>query len=213
MSTFYIVHSISVISLLMLIVNSFLFVKTSKKKNKVYKILMLYLVVLSFIELFCNSMVILNFGNNFFISHFYFNFQFLFLSFLFYNLFENRILKHIVIINLLGSWFFLALQYSLDPSLFWRFNLTEILFISFLLIVYSLINLYNNLGKEKKSYFYFSIGLIMYLLCSSVIFMSGNLELVFLKKPYIDIWIFNSLFYIVYQVFIFKEWKTLIKYS
>jgi hypothetical protein len=49
------------------------------------------------------------------------------------------------------------------------------------------------------------------LLCSSIIFMSGNLELVFFYEPYIDIWVFNSILYIIYQLLVFKEWKTLTK--
>jgi hypothetical protein len=68
--------------------------------------------------------------------------------------------------------------------------------------------LYNSLGAERR-YFYFAIGLIMYLLCTSIIYMSGQYELVFVRKPYIDIWVFNSIFFIVYQILLFKEWRML----
>ena len=44
---------------------------------------------------------------------------------------------------------------------------------------------------NKVHYYYnFSIGLVLYLLCSITIFLSGNLELVLIEDPYIDIWIF-----------------------
>jgi hypothetical protein len=49
----------------------------------------------------------------------------------------------------------------------------------------------------------------MYMLSTSIIFLLGNVELVFIKDPYIDIWVFNSIFFIVYQFLIFKEWRYL----
>ncbi|WP_320814319.1 hypothetical protein [Flavobacterium sp.] len=95
-----------------------------------------------------------------------------------------------------------------DPGLYWKFNLFEIVTISFVTLVYTLIHLYNNLGEEKN-YFYFTIGVSMYMLSTSIIFLLGNVELVFMKEPYIDIWVFNSIFFIVYQFLIFKEWRYL----
>jgi hypothetical protein len=204
----YFVFSISLVGLFFLIINSILFTKKLNGKDNLYRTLTVYLITLSVVEVFCNALGILKPNANLFISHFYFNFQFLFLSFFFYKLFKTQILKKVIIINFIVFWVILVIQYYLHPALFWQFNLFEILVISFILISYSLIHLYNSLGEEKK-YFYFTIGLIMYLLCSSIIFMSGNLELVFYHDPYIDIWIFNSIFYIVYQWFIFKEWKML----
>jgi hypothetical protein len=202
------VFSISLVGLLLLIMNSILFLSRLSGKGKLYLTLTIYLIALSVVETFCNIMGFLNPNSNLFLSHFYFNFQFLFLSFFYYKLFKTKILKKLVGVTFIVVWIVLAVQYYLNPALFWQFNLPEILSISFILIIYSLIHLYNNLG-EKKRYFYFAIGLIMYLLCSSIIFMSGNLELVFWQDPYIDIWIFNSLLYIVYQLLIFKEWKLL----
>lgn len=208
MEKLYFVFSISLIGLLLLIVNGFLFTKESKGKNKQYLVLTIYLITLSVIETICNYIGFFKPGNNLFLSHFYFNFQFIFLSFFFYQLFKSDLLKKVVIVLFISVFTFLGIQYYLKPQLFWGFNIPEILSISFILIAYALIHLYNTLG-EAKSYYYFCIGLIMYLLCSSIIFMSGKFELVFSQDPYIDIWIFNSLFYIVYQILIFKEWKTI----
>jgi hypothetical protein len=206
MEKLYFVFSISLIGLLLLILNAILFTKESKGKNKTYLVLTVYLVTLSVIEIICNYIGLFKPGNNLFLSHFYFNFQFLFLSFFFYQLFKSALLKKVVVFVLILVYSFLAIQYYQKPHIFWEFNIPEILSISFILIGYSLIHLYNTLG-EKKLYYYFCIGLIMYLLCSSIIFMSGKFELVFSQDPYVDIWIFNSLFYILYQIFIFKEWK------
>lgn len=194
----------------MLIVNAILFLYTSKNKNTLYKTVMIYLLVMAVIEAICNYIGFFKPGNNLFVSHFQYNIQFLLLSTFFYRLFENTILKKIVVINCIVVWGVLTYQYITTPSIFWECHLPEILSISFILIAYTLIHLYNSLGEEKK-YYYFCIGLMMYLLCSSTIFMSGNVELIFCNDPFIDIWIFNSLLYIVYQIFIFKEWRLLIK--
>ncbi|WP_348745978.1 hypothetical protein [Tenacibaculum sp. 190524A02b] len=103
-------------------------------------------------------------------------------------------------------------MYVYNTDLFWQFNLFEIAVTSALLIIYALIHLNNTLGTNKK-YFYLCIGMILYLLCSSLIFLFGNYELVFIEDPYIDIWIFNTLFYIVYQVLIFVEWSYINKHG
>jgi hypothetical protein len=202
------VFFISLIGLFCLVVNAVLYVLKISGKDKNYRILTTYLVVLSVEEIICNVMGFTHPNSNLFLNHFHFNIQFIFLSMLFYRLFTNVALKKIVIVMPAIVWLALGIQYYSSPSLFWQFNVPEIAIISLILISYSLIHLYNCLGAEKR-YFYFAIGLIMYLLCSSIIYMSGKYELVFLYKPYIDIWVFNSLFFITYQYLLFKEWKML----
>jgi hypothetical protein len=167
MGDFYIVFSISLVSLLFLISNSILFLSKSKGQEIIYKTLTFYLVSMAIVESGCNYIGFFQPGNNIFISHIYFNAQFLFLSIFFYKLFSNRFLKRIILFNIIVVWTCLSFQYAMNPSLFWSFNLFEILTISFILIGYALINLCNCL--EQKKYYYFSIGLILYLLCSSII--------------------------------------------
>jgi hypothetical protein len=204
----YIVFSVSLLGLFLLIINAILFTAKIAGKDKNYRTITAYLITLSILETICNFYGILHPNENLFLSHFAFNSQFLILSYFFYNLFTNLYLKRIVIITFVAVWLILIIQYCLYPALFWKINLFETLTISSILITYALIHLYNILGKEKK-YFYFTIGLFMYLLSTCIIFISGNLELVFCEDPLIDIWIFNSLFYIIYQVFVYKEWKLL----
>ena len=208
MEHLYFVFSISLIGLFMLIINAVLFLYKSKNKDSLYKTILVYLVIMSLIESVCNYIGFFIPGNNLFISHFQYNIQFLILSVFFYKLFHTPFLKKLVVFNCIAIWSFLGYQYFLTPEIFWICYLPEILSISFILIIYALIHLYNSLG-EVKSYYYFSIGLLMYLLCSSIIFMAGNVVLVFCEDPFIDIWIFNSLLYIVFQALIFKEWKLL----
>mgnify|MGYP000468774821 CR=1 FL=1 len=199
--------ALSVFSLLLLLINSILFLSKVKKiNNQTYKYIAIYLMVLFVVELFCNTIGYLYPVQNLYLSHFYFNAQFLLLSIVFYGLFSNPKLKKLIIINYTIVTLVVIGMYVYNNESFWEFNLFEIASTSILLIIYALIHLNNTLGV-KKQYFYLTIGLILYLLCSSLIFLFGNYELVFIEDPYIDIWIFNTLFYIVYQVLIFIEWK------
>ena len=205
--------ALSVFSLFLLLINSVLFLsKVKKTNNQTYKYVSIYLIVLFFVELFCNTIGYLYPAQNLYLSHFYFNAQFILLSIVFYRLFSNPKLKKLVVINYAVVTLIIVGMYVFNNELFWKFNLFEIAATSALLIIYALIHLNNTLGTKKK-YFYLTIGLILYLLCSSLIFLFGNYELVFIEDPYIDIWIFNTLFYIVYQVLIFTEWRYINKHG
>ncbi|TYP99519.1 hypothetical protein C7447_101119 [Tenacibaculum adriaticum] len=205
MDPFFWGFTLSIFSLFLLLMNAFLFSLKMKKRNKLYKTVTAYLVILFFVELLCNLIGYLKPGENSFLSHFYFNSQFLLLSIFFRELFIDITLKKIVIVSYVTITLLITAGYVLNPKIFWQFNLFEIVSTSALLVIYGFIHLFNTLNN-KKEYFYFSIGLILYLICSSLIFMSGNYQLVFIEDPYIDIWIFNTFFYILFQFLIFKEW-------
>lgn len=205
--------ALSVFSLFLLLVNAILFsIKVKRVNNQVYKYVAIYLIILFIVELFCNVLGYLKPGANFFLSHFYFNAQFILLSAVFYRLFTNQKLKKLVVANYIIITLIIVGMYVYNNDSFWHFNLFEIAATSLLLIVYAFIHFYNTLG-EKKRYFYLTIGMVLYVLCSSLIFLFGNYELVFIKNPYIDIWILNTVFYIIYQVLIFTEWNYINKYG
>lgn len=207
MDPYFFGFALSIFSLLLLLTNAILFLSKVKKiNNQTYKYVAIYLSVLFVVELFCNVIGYLYPAQNLHLSHFYFNAQFILLSIVFYRLFSNRTLKKTVIINYIVVTLVIIGMYVYNNDSFWGFNLFEIAATSALLIIYALIHLNNTLGT-KKTYFYLALGLILYLLCSSLIFLFGNYELVFIKDPYIDIWVFNTLFYIIYQVLIFTEWR------
>lgn len=203
-------YTISFIGLSFLFLNTILFLTNKRYKSKVSKILIAYLVSLSIIEITCHIVGIYETNSNFFISHFYFFFQFTFLSYFFYLIITSKIIKKSIIIVYILQTLFLIYTYYIRPDLFWQFNTFEIVSTSLILIIYALIFILKNLEVQHK-YFNFSIGLILYLSCSIAIFLSGNLDLVLCQKPYIDIWIFNSIFYIIFQIFIFREYLFLNK--
>jgi len=105
---------------------------------------------------------------------------------------------------------FLGCQYYKRPSLYWEFNLIEIAITSIPLLFYAFYYIISNLKNVKHDYFYFCNGLIIYLTSSAGIFLSGNSDSVVFTEPFfLDFWFFNSLFYILYQFLIYKEWRAL----
>ena len=205
--------TISLIGLFLLFINSVLFFSYRKDRDIVYKYIMYYLMIQFVVELCCNVIGILYPNENFFLSHYYFVIQFIMLSLFFHQVFKNKLLKKIAHINLAIVLLILSFQYYKTPSLYWKFNNFEIGVTSILLIFYSIVYFYENL-KESYKYHFFCFGLTFYLMSSCLIFLSGNTQLVFMNEPvYLDIWIFNSLFFILFQILIYKEWKFLVKKS
>lgn len=205
MSDFLLVYSISIVGLLFLIVNTVLFSTGKEIKKNIKKIFIWYLVLLSIIEVCCHVIGMLKPNSNFFVSHFYFGFQFIVLSVFYFILIENKVFRRLNVFILIVQTTYLTLTYLNNNELFWIFNTYEIVSTSLILVVYALYFIFSNLEFEHR-YFNFSVGLILYLSCSIAIFLSGNLELVLWEKPYIDIWVFNSLFYILFQYFVFREY-------
>ena len=203
---FLLVYSVSLIGLFFLLYNDFIFNTDKIVKKQVSKVFLVYLVTLAIVEICCHVVGILIPNNNLFISHFYFCFQFIFLSVLFYNLIKNKWVKKIIVVVGIVQSVYLIGVYVNDFSLFWKFNTYEIVSSSLLLIVYAFYFISNNI-EVKHQYFNFCVGLIFYLASSITIFLSGNLELVLCEKPYIDIWIFNSIFYIIFQYFLYREYR------
>ncbi|MEC4004335.1 hypothetical protein OX283_006685 [Flavobacterium sp. SUN052] len=124
-------------------------------------------------------------------------------------MFDKKIIKQFIVFNFFAIVVVLGFQYYTTPELYWNFNILEIGLTSSVLIIYCLIHFYEHL-KTTYKYFFFCFGLTFYLTSSMLIFLSGNTTLVFFTEPfYMDIWVFNSLFYIFYQYLVFKEWRFL----
>lgn len=143
--------------------------------------------------------------NNLFFSHYYLIVQFVLLGFFFHEILTEKYQKNIARILLMMIPSVLIVQYIIDPEKYYVFNLFEIFVTSYSLIILALFHLYNILDTEKK-YNYISLGLLLYLISSTVIFLSGNLYMVMNTNLHREIWVFNVVMFIVYQLFIFAEY-------
>lgn len=209
MSEYLLAFSISLIGLVFLLSNVvYSFVLRNKNKSLSFTLFSVYLVTMLVIETCCHALGFLKPGSNIFISHFYFNLQFiivtLFFVFLFYK--NKKVVLTISLLSLLVLSVIFG-SYFLNYYNFWEFNLVEIALTSFTLFGYIVYYFYYTFKEKNVKFYYFFSGLGVYLLSSCLIFLTGNVELVIIDKPYLDIWVLNSIFYIMFQYFIFKELK------
>lgn len=188
-----------------MLINLVLFLIQFKKLTKAFRIFTLYLFVISIIQL-TSSYYSRNGMNNLFLSHFYFLLQFILLSFFYYTILKVHLQRQWVLIGLVICPLLIGIQYYLEPSLFWGFNLLEIFITSFLIVIYTMFHFYNILN-ESKEYYYLNTGIFIYVLGSTVLFLSGNILSTLDKSFGKNIWFLNGLLYVIYQVYIFIEWK------
>ena len=201
--------SISLIGLCFLLFNTIYGFKIKRNIQQTsFLFFVSYLLIMFIIEIFCHAIGILKPGSNIFISHFYFNFQFILVSAFFAFLFRNskEIQKGIIIISTFVFCIIIR-SYLMGYFSFWEFNLLEIGLTSIVLVSYIFLYFYINFEISNVPFYNFFGGLAVYLLSSSLIFLTGNVELVFIEDPLIDIWVLNSILYIIFQFFIFKELK------
>jgi hypothetical protein len=98
--------------------------------------------------------------------------------------------------------FALGVYYFLEPSNYYRFNIFEIILTSVPLIVYCLLFFIQRIDGEKRKFIYITSGFFLYILCSTLLFTTGNIS----SEIKNFIWYTNAILYIVYQVLIFVEW-------
>ncbi|NHN28097.1 hypothetical protein FIA58_020660 [Flavobacterium jejuense] len=190
---------------IILLVNSILFFKVCFNENKACKIFSFYLLVMLIIQV---SVIILRSQNipNLYLSHFYFILQFLILSLFYFQIFNNSLQRRIIKISVPLCLGILGIQYYLNIDLFDKFNLFEIFITSFLVIIFSMFHFYNILN-EKRVYYYINTGIFIYLFGSTFLFITGNLINTLTNDFRNIIWILNGVLYIVYQIYIFIEYK------
>jgi hypothetical protein len=199
------IEVLAYIGYIILFLNLVLFFKSSIHKELPFKIFTAYLGIIFIIQIIGSVLTYLKI-NNLFLSHFYFIGQFLMLSFFYLNLLKLPFQKRIVWFGLFLGTFILGIQYTIEPNLFFKFNLFEIFITSFLIIVFATFHFYNMLN-EKKEFYYINIGILMYLFGSTILFLVGNL-MTSLRPEFNKIpWILNTFLYIVYQLFVLFEWK------
>lgn len=187
----------------LLFVNLLLSVSLFRRGGRAIRIFTAYLLVIFSIQIAAQVMNLQGIAN-LFLSHFYFIGQFLFLSAFYYQILPLRPQRLTILGGLALCGLALGTQYYLSPELFWRFNLFEIFITSFLTIIYAAFHFYNMLDSERRFY-HINTGIMTYLFGSTVLFLAGNLVASLSSELNTLTWIFNSLLYIIYQIFVICE--------
>ncbi|MCC3217132.1 hypothetical protein LIV57_17830 [Chryseobacterium sp. X308] len=200
-------HWIEILSLIgkgILLINLAVYCIGFSGRGKAYTFFIGYLVWILVCEIVfyvLNSQKI----NNLFFSHYYLIGQFLLLGLFFHEIVTEKYQKKTARTLLIIIPVVLVIQYIIYPEKYYVFNLFEIFVTSYSIIILALFHLYNILDTQKK-YNYISLGLLLYLISSTVIFLSGNLYTVMNRKLHKEIWVFNVVMFIVYQIFILTDY-------
>ena len=188
---------------LFLITNTLVFVFSFNKKDNAQKYFILYLILCSVIQITTNELHNKKI-HNLFLSHYFFTGQFLLLSLFYSKLPEyKRLSKKIRFFSFLVT-LSIILYFVLNPKSYIKWNEIEIGITSLPLLVYSFLFFIKKIDDNKdKKYIYFNSGFFVYTLCSTLIFILGNIGSRTLK---LFVWDVNQVLYLAFQILIFIEW-------
>lgn len=175
------------------------------QKSKEYKVFLVYLTTTLLIQI-VGSVLAENTIDNLFLSHYYFISQFIILSIFYGIILRGKKIKQLVVLIFILVITTLCINFIVEPSIYFQFSLLEVTVCSVPLVVYSLIYFFQSLDNNNKKYLYITSGMFAYLLCSTLIFLSGNYVSPTKTFWYRFIWIMNVSLYAIYQTLIFIEW-------
>lgn len=188
-----------------LVLNLSLYAISFFKKEKVNGFFLIFLLFVTIIQLSMEALYHLH-KNNLFLMNLYFIGQ-MFLMGLFYGSLtcmkvQKRIIYSTTALVLTG----IGIQSWFDYEQFFQYNLFVIVITNLSVIVFAIFHLYNMLSSEKK-YYYVTIGLLMYLLATTMVFVVGNINAKLNNEVKFMLWTFNSILVVLYYLFILYEWK------
>lgn len=186
---------------LLLLLNTILLIRSYRKQSVAFNIYTYYLILILIIQIISSYKSFYK-TPNIHLSHFYFIGQFILLSIFFKNILEKKSLKKITTFTLVIVVIAMGLYYVLYPSNYYKFNIFEIVITSVPLITYCFFFFIQAIDGTSKKFTYIVSGFFLYILCSTLLFISGNLNASIMKA----MWAINALLYIIYQVLIFTEW-------
>lgn len=190
---------------IILLINLILYSISFFRKEKANIFLVLYIAFCSFMQLSMEILYQFAFKNLLLVNFFFIG-QFILLGLFFKSLSEDEKQKKCMQITMFFVLFLLACQYIYDYKFLFEFNLFAITLISLYLVCNALMHLYNQLTTEKK-YYFITIGVIIYMLSSTVLYLIGNLTNDLSNDLKYLSWRLNALLFIVYHLFILYEWK------
>ena len=185
--------------------NTILFFQSYRVYSVAFKIFCFYLLYCSIIQILTVYFKY-EFKSNLFLSHYYFIGQFVLLSLFYRKIILKKRWKDLISVLSVIILIYLSINFIREPSLYNTFYLTEIVLCSLPLVFYSILYFTESFGVENKQFLIINSGVFLYLLCSTLIFASGNLMPNLPKDVNRLVWIFNVSFYLIYQILVFIEW-------
>ena len=188
-----------------LILDSVLFAISFFKKEKVNGFFLIYLLFATIMQVSMEALYHLHVKNLILMNLFFIG-QMIVLGLFYSSLMNYRSQKIVIYSTMALNAITIGVQTWLDHGQFFKYNLLVIVITNLSVIVFAVLHLYNMLTSEKK-YYYVTIGLILYLLASTLVFIVGNINAKLNDNVKFILWIFNSFLVIVYYLFILYDWK------
>jgi hypothetical protein len=188
-----------------LLLNLIVYAISFFKKEKVNGFFLIYLLFVTIMQLSMEVFYHLH-KNNLFLMNLFFIGQMMVLGLFYSSLMNDRSQKTIIYTAMALNVTVIGVQIWLDYEQFFQYNLFVIVITNLSVIVFAVLHLYNMLTSEKK-YYFFTIGLILYLLASTMIFIVGNINVKLNSDLKFLLWTFNSVLLVFYYLFILYEWK------
>ncbi|RZS90757.1 hypothetical protein [Aquimarina brevivitae] len=189
----------------LLLVNAILYIKILPRQGKVFTFFTIYLIGVLIIQVLNNVLGPVLHLPNLFLSNIYLVFQFIMLSLLYQKLLN---FKPILVIGGLVV-FLLMLQYSNNPELLTKYNVIGLSSTQAILTIYCIAYLFTTVNQKDPDLLVVNIGLLLYLVSSTLIFASGNLvfNLNIPKESYLLLLKLNAVLYLIFQILILIEWR------
>jgi hypothetical protein len=186
-----------------LIINTVLFSINYLKKEKAVNYFIMYLLLCFFVQIYSGYLNSLN-EHNLFLTHYFFIGQFIFLSLFFSTIINFKKAKNIIKFSIVIIPIIFAIYFYYYPETYKIWNIPEIIVTSIPLLFYSYLFIRKNMNYNKSERFiYFNAGFFVYTLCSTLIFILGNIGTKEIKSY---AWLLNATLYLLFQSMIFIEW-------
>ncbi len=197
-------HIIFLIGIFFLILNTVIYSR-ALYRNKALVFFTVFLICSLIIQLTMRYIGAVLHESNLYMNNVFLIIQFILLSMFYYHLLNKKMVLGLMLIVLV----FLCYQYLSDLGLIMVYNPIGITLTQSILIVYTMFYFYKSLNTERPKFLLINIGVFLYLICSTLIFASGNLifNVNIPQETYLLLMKLNAIFYIIFQILIFIEWR------
>lgn len=182
-------------AIIFLFLNAMLYSSKIKDDHSgIAKIMSIYLWAMLCIEIISEILLFLT-NYTLFISHIYFYSQFILIGIFYHQICEQSVQRMFIRWYFAGTASLLILQYFISPEISYRYNLLEVFLTNYLLVICSLMYIYNT-TPENRTFSFLNLGFLTYGISGGTIFLFGNI----LSFVYFEM---SHLFYMIHLVTLF----------
>lgn len=144
--------------------------------------------------------------DNLIVMNFFFIGDMVWMGLFYASILKNKTQEKVVKSSLVIVLLLLLLQILWEPDQLFKYNLFEIAITCLATILFAMMHLYNML-TGKKVFYFFTIGLLLYLCSSTILYLVGGLTINLSDSMKLITWNLNTILLIVFHLFILYEWK------